>query len=271
MVKMLGRIGANADKEKMKFRRQYIMTLEEFFQAHPKAALGFSGGVDSSYLLYAAKKYGADVKGYFINGQFQPKFELDDAMKLAHDIDVGISVIDADILSIDEVAANPDNRCYYCKKQVFGLLQEAASADGYELIIDGTNASDDVDDRPGMKAIGEIGVLSPLRLCGLTKDDVRRLSKEAGLFTWNKPSYACLATRIPTGERITEDALIRVEGAEDALFGMGFTDFRVRKYGEAARLQLPADQMARAVELRGEIRQAVGEFFDVVMLDLKER
>ena len=150
-------------------------------------------------------------------------------------------------------------------------IMAAAREDGFSLLLDGTNASDAADDRPGMRALGELGVLSPLRLCGLTKPEIRRLSREAGLFTWNKPAYACLATRIPTGMPITEADLCRVEGAEAALFAMGFSDFRVRIFNGAARLQLPGAQMAEAIARREEIRGALAPWFDVVMLDLKDR
>ena len=166
------------------------MTLSDFFEQHPKAALGFSGGVDSAYLLYAAKKYGADVRAYFVKSQFQPAFELEDARRLARQLNADMRIISCDILSNETVAANPENRCYYCKQSIFGLLKQAAAEDGYTCIIDGTNASDQSGDRPGMRALSEMEVLSPLRLCGLTKAEIRERSKEAGLFTWDKPSYA---------------------------------------------------------------------------------
>lgn len=247
------------------------MNLQEFFGQYPKIALGFSGGVDSSYLFYAARHYGADVKAYFIKSQFQPEFELEDAKKLAEDIGASFEIIYCDALGPQEVRNNPKDRCYYCKNNIFKTIVEAAERDGYSYIIDGTNASDEEGDRPGMKAIKEMKVLSPLRMCGLTKDDVRSLSKSAGLFTWNKPSYACLATRIPTGEEITEEKLARIEAAEREMSSMGFYDFRIRLYGKAARIQLPASQMEEAVARRKEIREKLKEHFEAVMLDLEER
>ena len=179
------------------------MTLEEFFEEHPKIALAFSGGVDSSYLLYAASRCGADVAAYYVKSQFQPEFELRDAIELVHKLGVRMRLIEQDIVSCAEVTANPPDRCYYCKKHIMGAIRERSCADGYALIIDGTNASDDIADRPGYKALGEEGILSPLRICGLTKAEIRRLSHEAGLPTWDKPAYACLATRIASGEQIT--------------------------------------------------------------------
>lgn len=247
------------------------MTLQEFFTEHPKAALGFSGGVDSSYLLWAAVNAGADIAPYYIQTAFQPAFELEDAQRLCAQIGVKLNVIRLDALADPRVAANPANRCYYCKVGLFGALRARAKADGYDLLLDGTNASDDAGDRPGMKALREMEVRSPLRECGLTKAMIRQESRKAGLFTWDKPAYACLATRVPTGRTITSELLRRVEGAETALFALGFTDFRVRLYDEAARLQLPEGQLAKAVEQRQAIRQALAPWFDVVLLDTKTR
>lgn len=247
------------------------MTLQEFFTEHPKAALGFSGGVDSSYLLWAAVNAGADIAPYYIQTAFQPAFELEDVKRLCEQIGVKLNVIQLDALADPRVAANPANRCYYCKVGLFGALRARAKADGYDLLLDGTNASDDAGDRPGMKALREMEVRSPLRECGLTKAMIRQESRKAGLFTWDKPAYACLATRVPTGRTITPELLRRVEGAETALFALGFTDFRVRLYDEAARLQLPEGQLAKAVEQRQAIRQALAPWFDVVLLDTQTR
>ena len=247
------------------------MTLQEFFTEHSKAALGFSGGVDSSYLLWAAVNAGADIAPYYIQTAFQPAFELEDAQRLCAQIGVKLNVLRLDALADPRVAANPANRCYYCKVGLFGALRARAKADGYDLLLDGTNASDDAGDRPGMKALREMEVRSPLRECGLTKAMIRQESRKAGLFTWDKPAYACLATRVPTGRTITSELLRRVEGAETALFALGFTDFRVRLYAEAARLQLPEGQLAKAVEQRQAIRQALAPWFDVVLLDTQTR
>ena len=247
------------------------MTLQEFFTEHPKAALGFSGGVDSSYLLWAAVNAGADIAPYYIQTAFQPAFELEDAKRLCEQIGVKLNVIQLDALADPRVAANPANRCYYCKVGLFGALRARAKADGYDLLLDGTNASDDAGDRPGMKALREMEVRSPLRECGLTKAMIRQESRKAGLFIWDKPAYACLATRVPTGRTITPELLRRVEGAETALFALGFTDFRVRLYDDAARLQLPEGQLAKAVEQRQAIRQALAPWFDIVLLDTQTR
>ena len=246
------------------------MTLDSFFRQVPRAALAFSGGTDSALLLWAAKKYGCDVHAYYAKTAFQPEFEYRDALRLARELDVPMTVVEVDILTVPEAAANGPERCYFCKKALFSRLREAARKDGYALLLDGTNASDDAGDRPGMRAIRELEVRSPLRACGLTKADVRRLSKEAGLFTWDKPAYACLATRIPTGTPIIAADLQRVERAETALHALGFRDFRVRLFHGLARVQVPEGQMALALEQREEILAALGDF-DGVLLDLKGR
>ena len=247
------------------------MTLEQFFQENPRCALGFSGGVDSAYLLYAGVKAGADIRPYFIKTAFQPVFELADAQKLAAGLGVEVTVLELDALADPRVAANPADRCYYCKQNLFRTLKDRAIADGYPVLLDGTNASDEAGDRPGMRALAELSVRSPLRECGLTKAEIRARSKEAGLFTWDKPAYACLATRVPAGETITADILARVEGAEDALFRLGYTDFRVRVFHSAARLQLPRGQMERAVREAEELRQALKPYFTPILLDLEGR
>ena len=247
------------------------MTLEEFFHQNPRAALAFSGGVDSAYLLYAAGKYGAQVNAYYVHTAFQPAFELRDARRLARELGAELKVLELDILEDETLVSNPTNRCYFCKKRIFSAIQQAALEDGFRLILDGTNASDSEADRPGMKALQELSVRSPLREAGLTKQEIREASRRAGLFTWNKPSYACLATRIPAGTRITRDGLCRTEWAEDYLYSLGFRDLRVRQLGNLARVQLPSDQMGPFLSLREEILPTLKTRYEGVVLDLEER
>ena len=247
------------------------MTLLAFFKENPKAALGFSGGVDSSYLLYAGVQAGADIHPYYIKTAFQPQFELDDAERLCAQLGVPLTVLELDVLKNEAVTANPPDRCYHCKTALFGALSTRALADGYTLLLDGTNASDDAGDRPGMRALKELHVCSPLRECGLTKAEIRRLSREAGLFTWDKPAYACLATRIPSGDAITAKKLLAAERAEAFLFSLGLTDFRVRNYRGAARLQFPEAQLNAVLAHRAEILQELNKDYPAVLLDLEVR
>ena len=247
------------------------MTLREFFTEHPRAALAFSGGADSSYLLWAGLQWAERLGVYYVKSPFQPAFEYRDALRLAEELGAEVTVLWADPLCDPKVAANPANRCYFCKKIIMAAIREAAKRDGFDLVIDGTNASDDIADRPGYRALGEEGVLSPLRLCGITKEALREQSREAGLFTWDKPAYACLATRIPTGETITAEKLRAVEESEDTLFRMGFTDFRVRTKDGRAKLQFIAGQHEEAARRLDEIRTALAPYYAEVSLDPEPR
>lgn len=247
------------------------MDIKDYFSSHSKIAIALSGGIDSSYLLHAAVSCGADVSAWFALSPFQPKFELRDARALSEDVGVRLTVLDVDPLADPEIAQNPPDRCYRCKTMIFRSIIDAARKDGYDLVADGTNASDDADDRPGMRALAELGVVSPLRECGLTKDDIRRLARDAGIKIWNKPSYSCLATRIMTGTTITRDDLARVEAAESALRSIGFDDLRVRIFAGAARLQLRQSDMPRAIESRQKIVDALSGYFDAILLDMKGR
>ena len=247
------------------------MNLSDFFRENPKAALAFSGGVDSSYLFYAALKAGAALRADYVKSAFQPRFELEDAERLARELGGDLRVLPLDVLADPQVASNPPDRCYYCKKRIFSAIAQAAKEDGFPILMDGTNASDDAGDRPGMRALRELSVRSPLRECGLTKADVRRLSREAGLFTWDKPAYACLATRQPAGQPITAQALAATEAAEEKLACLGFSDFRIRTLGAAARLQVREEQLSLVLEHRQELLRELGKWYDAVLLDLEVR
>lgn len=247
------------------------MTIQEFFQQNPECAVAFSGGVDSAWLLHEAVRYARRVTAYFVKTPFQPAFELADARETAERLGAELRVLEFDVLTVPEVAANPENRCYYCKNALFSLILSAAKADGYTVVLDGSNASDDAGDRPGMRALRELRVHSPLRECGVTKSDIRAMAREAGLPVWDKPSYACLATRVPTGTAITKSALERVERGESALMDMGFTDFRLRLRGEDALLQVREDQMEKAKADLDAINRILSGDFHSVALDSTAR
>lgn len=247
------------------------MELKQFFETYPEAAIAFSGGVDSAYLLYAAIQYGKRVKAYYAKTAFQPQFELEDAFRLAKELGAEMQVLEVDILCDSAVTANPADRCYHCKKILFSHILKAAKTDGFSVVLDGSNASDEASDRPGMRAIAELAVRSPLRECGLTKTEIRRLSKEAGLFTHDKPAYACLATRIPTGEPITREKLFRTEQVELSLSGMGFRDFRIRSQGDMAKLQITESDLQRLIKHREAILQELKKYYTSVVLDLEVR
>ena len=249
------------------------MTRTDFFAAQPKCALGFSGGVDSAYLLYAGVQAGADIRPYYIKTAFQPRFEREDALRLAGELGVEVTVLELDALADPRVAANPAERCYYCKQNLFRALKARAAADGYTVLLDGTNASDEAGDRPGMRALRELEVRSPLRECGLTKADIRRLSREAGLFTWDKPAYACLLTRLEHNRPVTEALLRRVDTAETFLRSLGLKGCRVRVHGDdLARIELPEAEFPLfwSRELAGPVARRLRELgFRHIALDLE--
>lgn len=238
-----------------------------FFQENPICAVAFSGGVDSAWLLHEAARLAERTAAYFVRTPFQPCFELDSAQDIAKQLGVSLSVLDFDVLTVPEVAANPPDRCYYCKTALFSLLAGAACADGFPLVLDGSNASDDAGDRPGMRALRELGIRSPLRECGITKAEIRRLAREAGLPVWDKPSYACLATRIPTGTAITAEDLGRVERGETAFEDAGLRDFRLRLRGQAGLLQVHREQMELARQVLPELQVQLAQDFSAIELD----
>ena len=234
-------------------------------------SIAFSVGVDSAYLLYAAKQYAKEVQAYYVKSEFQPQFELDDAVYLAKKYNVSLKVLTVNILSVPSVRDNPSNRCYYCKRAIFTQILHTAKEDGFSVLLHGTNASDDADDRPGIKALHELSLLSPLRICGFIKEEIRRLSKDAGLFTWDKPAYACLATRISTGEIITEEKLKTTETGENLLFSLGFKDFRIRLQNKMAKIQLREEEIPLLILHRKTILEKLTPYYASIVLDLEVR
>ena len=247
------------------------MTLSEFFEKNPKCALGYSGGVDSAFLLYSAVMNNIDIKPYFVKSAFTTKKECDEAISFASSLGCEVKVIDIDLVSVQNIRANTQDRCYFCKSHIFNAIKNSALADGYDVLLEGTNASDDIADRPGFKAITELGVISPLKLCGISKDEIRDGLKTAGFDIWNKPATACLATRIPCGVEITVNDLEKVSQCENILYEMGFSDLRVRIFNGAARIQLKSEMIRRAADMHNEIQIKFKPYFDDVFLDLKGR
>lgn len=247
------------------------MELKDFFDEHRKIALAFSGGLDSSFLLYAARKYAENVKAYYVKTAFQPEFEYRDAVRVAQELGADMEIINMDILANCDITANDKDRCYYCKKMMMETIINKAKEEGYDEVMDGTNASDNAKERAGMKVLDEFGILSPLKLCGITKSDIQARAKKSGLFTWNKPPYACLATRIPTGCKIEEKKLRRTENAERYMRRLGFTNFRVREHYGLAKIQIMARQLPLFIEKKKEIYETLKKEYDGVCLDLEDR
>jgi uncharacterized protein len=219
--------------------------LGELLRGYGKAAVAFSGGVDSSYLCSAAvEELGDNAIAITIVSPMLPKSELDDARKVAELVGIRHLLVESPDIE-EEVAVNPKDRCYFCKKREFGSISAAAHKLGIGVVLDGTNTDDEGDYRPGMRAIAELGVASPLREAGLSKEDIRELSRRRGLPTAEKPAFACLASRIPYGERIDSEKLGRVEKAEDYLRGLGLRQFRVRSHGDLARIEVSPEERSK--------------------------
>lgn len=248
-----------------------LQNLDAFFAEHPRLAIGFSGGCDSSFLVDAAVRAGVNVSVYLAQSAFQPAFECEDARELCSRLNLVLHIIPVDVLSDPQIADNPPNRCYLCKKVIFSQIIAHARSDGFDTVCDGTNASDEIESRPGWRALQELGVLSPLRISGLTKMQIRKISAMRGLPTAYKPAYACLATRFATGTHLTEPDLRRIESAETSLRNLGFTDFRIRCFHGAARLQFIEPELQRAVSLRNDIRSLLAEYFDTILIDTQTR
>jgi len=205
----------------------------------------FSGGVDSSFLAKVCREVlGNRAIAVTVVSPMIPAWDLDDAKAIASQI--GIEHILLEKATIDTVVRqNPENRCYHCKKTAFRAIVEIAKERGFNAVLDGSNADDTKDYRPGTKAIEELNVISPLKTVGLNKKEIRLLSKQLGLSTWDKPAYACLATRIPYGEEITTQKLNRIEKAEKYLHSLGYAQVRVRSHDLIARIELESEDRAR--------------------------
>jgi len=218
--------------------------------------VAFSGGVDSSFLLKVARDtLGDRAVPVLVKAELHPAREADEAVDIADVLRAPLETVTASALDIPEVRENDPRRCYYCKRDIFTRLKAMASARGLRWVADGTHADDAGVYRPGRKALHELGVRSPLAEAALTKEEVRTLSKELGLPTWNKPSMACLASRIPYGERLTLETLRRVDGAEECLRALGFRQARVRSSGKTARIEVGREQLDRLLER--EVREKV--------------
>lgn len=218
--------------------------LIEWLQSQGRVAIAFSGGVDSTFLLACAQKaLGNQVKAYTCQSAFVPEWELNEAKAFCENNGILFEIIPLDILAQKEVAQNPIDRCYACKKTVFSAILSKAKEDGFSVVCDGANVDDLGDFRPGSKAAKELGIQSPLQKLGYTKEDIRNSSGSMGLATAKKPAYACLATRIPTDHLITLDALSKIDRAELILHRMGYPAVRVRYHDDLARIELSKDSL----------------------------
>ena len=247
--------------------------LREHLRGIGSAVVAFSSGVDSTFLLRVAhEELGARVVAATIRSHTFPKRELVEAAAFCRAEGVRHEIIDSEELDIPGFTENPPDRCYHCKRELFSKLLAFAHENGLATVLEGSNLDDDDDYRPGRRAIRELGIVSPLHEVGLTKAEIRALSREMGLPTSDKPSFACLASRFPYGERITAAALERVEKAEQWLLdaNLGLTQLRVRSHGNLARIEVPPDAVPRLAARAKEIAAAFKELgFAYITLDLR--
>lgn len=222
--------------------------------------VAFSGGVDSTLLLKVAfDELKESAAAITVDTPFHSRFETEEAARLANLIGVRQILLKIPFDAVNGIDFNPQHRCYLCKKKLFSLCLDSAKKSGFATLADGSNIDDASDYRPGRKALAELAVRSPLYEAGLSKDDIRQLSRKLGLDTWDKPALACLLTRFPHGEQITESRLAMVEQSEDFLRSKGFKQLRVRSIGDAARIELANDEIALITE--HDIRLSVINFF----------
>ncbi len=225
--------------------RTKLENLKEILREMQTILIAFSGGVDSTFLVKVAHDIlGEKTLAVTAKSPTYPASELKEAQRLAHEIGIEHLIIDSEELDNEDFAKNPPRRCYFCKKELFSKLVSLAGKKGISWVADATNSDDENDFRPGREAAKELKIRSPLLEAGLDKNDIRRFSKELGISTWDKPAYACLASRFPYGERISEEKLEQVDKAELFLRSLGFRQLRLRHHDSLARIEVDKEEIS---------------------------
>ncbi|WP_026476620.1 ATP-dependent sacrificial sulfur transferase LarE [Alkaliphilus transvaalensis] len=242
------------------------LKLKEILKNLNSGAVAFSGGVDSTFLLKVAHDVlGKNVIAVTARSSTYPEREFNEATQYAKEFGVKHVVIVSEELDIEGFAQNPVNRCYYCKHELFTKVRDVAQEHGISHVLDGSNFDDISDFRPGMHAAKELKVVSPLKEAGLTKDDIRQLSKELGVPTWNKPAFACLSSRFPYGHEITAPKLKMVELAEQFLLDLGFRQIRVRHHEKIARIEIAKEERIKLFNT--DLMDQIGTYFKKIGFD----
>jgi uncharacterized protein len=248
-----------------------LMELERNLKSLEKVAIAFSAGVDSTLVLAIAKKVlGDNVIALTVSTELQPPHEIETAKDIAQGLGVRHLIIHLQLLNNPQIAKNPKDRCYICKKSVLAAILRSAKEKGFSIVVDGTNWDDANSTRPGLLALEDLGIGSPLAEAGMTKEDVRSASALLDLPTKDKPSNPCLATRIPFDSPLTDGKLRMVDQAEAGLRELGFTDTRVRHHGDIARIEVPVNRFSDVLDKKEQIIQMIrGAGFVYAALDLR--